>query len=140
MNTFIKSFLLSAVMACSTMVALANNPLHRYVKAEGGAYTNDGLTWNTAKSNIQDAINELHDYMNLQGITEGGYVFVQHGTYKPTESTSQDSQQPQYLSFKIYAGINVWGGWIGDENIPDDADDATIFDYESTFSLRTCCI
>lgn len=130
MNTFIKSFLLSAVMACSTMVALANNPLHRYVKAEGGAYTNDGLTWNTAKSNIQDAINELHDYMNLQGITEGGYVFVQHGTYKPTESTSQDSQQPQYLSFKIYAGINVWGGWIGDEIIPDDADDATIFDYE----------
>jgi len=119
--------LLLAVVSIPMFADYGNNPLYYYVKTNG-RYTNDGLSWENAKNNVQDAINELHDYMTLNGITEGGCIFVAKGTYRPTQPTDDTSDLPQYLSFKIYAGINVWGGWYGDEHIEDNSSDEALYD------------
>lgn len=130
-----KSFILTAILVGWSAVAVATeNPLVRYV-SKSGAYGNDGLSWGQAKNNVQDAINELYDYMTQQGIAEGGYVMVAKGTYKPTESTNNESTSLQYLSFKIYQGINVWGGWYGDEQDIDVSSDEAIFNRVPKVSI-----
>lgn len=93
----------------------------RYV-SKAGAYTNDGKSWSTAKINIQDAINDLVD----NGLT--GEVWVAKGTYSPTESTEAGGGNTLFLSFKIPAGIKVYGGFAGTETAKDDR--ATT-DYEN---------
>lgn len=80
----------------------------RYV-SKGGAYANDGKSWATAKINVQDAINDLVD----NGLT--GEVWVAAGTYTPTESTESSGGSTLYMSFKIPAGISVYGGFAGTE-------------------------
>ncbi len=78
----------------------------RYV-SKNGKYSNDGKSWATAKKNVQDAINDLVD----RGLK--GEVWVQQGVYTPTESTEQSGGNTLYMSFKIPAGINVRGGFLG---------------------------
>ncbi len=78
----------------------------RYV-AKYGKYENDGLTWATAKRNVQDAINDLYS-KGLQG-----EVWVAQGTYSPTESTESEGGSTLYMSFKVYPGITVRGGFYG---------------------------
>ena len=85
----------------------------RYV-SKTGAYSNDGKSWATAKLNIQDAINDLVD----NGLT--GEVWVAKGTYTPTESTESTGGSTLYMSFKIPAGISVYGGFAGTEATKDD--------------------
>lgn len=103
--------LLTLLIFASTSWAQTVNPLlYRYVKT-GGAYANDGKTWANAKNNVQDAINDLHDYMVKAGITQGGKVFVAAGTYYPTETTETTGGSQLGMSFKIYAGITVEGGY-----------------------------
>ncbi len=85
----------------------------RYV-SKSGTYSNDGRSWSTAKANIQDAINDLVD----NGLT--GEVWVAKGTYTPTESTEQIGGSTLYMSFKIPAGISVYGGFAGTEAKKDD--------------------
>lgn len=84
----------------------------RYV-TKNGAYTNDGKSWATAKHNIQDAINDLVD----NGLT--GEVWVAKGTYTPTESTESSGGSSLYMSFKIPAGVKVYGGFAGTEATKD---------------------
>ena len=84
----------------------------RYVSKKG-AYANDGKTWATAKLNIQDAINDLVD----NGLS--GEVWVAEGTYTPTESTESTGGSTLYMSFKIPAGISVYGGFDGTETAKD---------------------
>lgn len=78
----------------------------RYVKTDGN-YENNGKSWTAAKSQIQDAINDLVN----NGLM--GEVWVAAGTYYPTESTESDGGEIQNLSFKIPAGIKVYGGFGG---------------------------
>ncbi len=80
----------------------------RYV-SKSGAYSYDGKSWKSAKANIQDAINDLVD----NGLT--GEVWVAEGTYTPTESTESSGGSTLYMSFKIPAGISVYGGFKGNE-------------------------
>ncbi len=84
----------------------------RYV-SKSGTYSNDGRSWSTAKANIQDAINDLVD----NGLT--GEVWVAKGTYTPTESTEATGGSTLYMSFKIPAGISVYGGFAGTETAKD---------------------
>lgn len=77
----------------------------RYVSTSG-KNANNGMSWATAKADIQDAINDLVDN-NLTG-----EVWVAAGTYYPTEST-ESSSSPYYKAFKIPAGITVRGGFRG---------------------------
>ena len=99
----------------SLFVQAAHAQLVRYVTTTG-TYAGDGLSWATAKNNLQDAINDLHNYMQQKGISEGGRIYVAQGKYVPTESTEQAGGGVLFTSFKMYAGISVYGGYKGDES------------------------
>lgn len=95
----------------------------RYVrmKADGGSYLNNGKSWDKAKDKVQDAINDLRDYMQQNGLTSGS-VYIAAGEYVPTESTESSGGSMLNTSFKIYAGIHVYGGFNPDslESKPGD--------------------
>ena len=80
----------------SVVDASAQTDTIRYVNIKTGKYANDGKTWATAKDNVQDAINDLYNYMQTQNVLS--------------------------TSFKIYDGIHVYGGFNADhpEKTPDD--------------------
>ena len=91
-----------------------SDPLVRYVKTDG-TYGADGSSWEDAKKNLQDAINDLRDYMQRYDIKEGGRIYVAQGKYTPTESTEETGGGVLYTAFKFYAGISVYGGYAGTE-------------------------
>ena len=98
----------------------------RYVNAETGNYANDGLTWVTAKNNLQGAIDELYEEIKNKGTDVVGYVFVA-GTddnkgmvYVPTRRSTDDADGSLFnTSFRIYERIYVYGGFKGDETADD---------------------
>lgn len=111
-----KSVCVSSIVALLFLLATAvtaqqrvDYELRRYVDVQKGAYTNDGRSWAAAKNNLQDAINDLAEYMKTNGITEGGEIFVAEGTYSPTESTEEGSTL--FSSFKMSPGIALYGGF-----------------------------
>ena len=107
------------LMTISVAGAFAQTDTIRYVNAKTGKYANDGKTWATAKDNVQDAINDLYNYMQTQNVHSGS-VYVAAGTYAPSESTG-DGSSVLSTSFKIYDGIHVYGGFNADtpEATPD---------------------
>ena len=84
----------------------------RYVSKTKGAYNNDGTSWTSAKVNVQDAINDLQSKLENG---DRGYVFVEAGTYKPTQSVAGTGSSTLYMSIQIPAGISVYGGFLGTE-------------------------
>jgi hypothetical protein len=111
----------------SVLSASAQTDTIRYVKttANGGKYDNDGLSWATAKSDLQDAINDLHAYLTRNANVSSGSIYVAGATdgsavYKPSESTDAGQTSVLYTSFKIYDGIHVYGGFKGNETLTDD--------------------
>ncbi len=104
----------------ASLSAYAQSDTIRYVNAKTGKYANDGLSWKTAKDNVQDAINDLYDYMQRNSVHSGS-VYVAAGTYTPSESTGSGSSVLS-TSFKIYDGIHVYGGFNADnpERTPDE--------------------
>lgn len=59
---------------------------------------------------VQDAINDLRDYLENNHLHSGS-VYIAAGTYVPTESTEAAGGSMLNTSFKIYAGIHVYGGF-----------------------------
>ena len=104
----------------SVVDASAQTDTIRYVNIKTGKYANDGRTWATAKDNVQDAINDLYNYMQTQNVHSGS-IYVAAGTYTPSESTG-DGSSVLSTSFKIYDGIHVYGGFNADkpEATPND--------------------
>ena len=104
----------------SVVDASAQTDTIRYVNGKTGKYANDGKKWETAKDNVQDAINDLYDYMQRNNLHSGS-VYVAAGTYAPSESTG-DGSSVLSTSFKIYDGIHVYGGFNADspEATPND--------------------
>ena len=94
-------------------VSAQNTDTIRYVHPNG-AYDNNGLSWETPFNRVQDAINSLHDYLNQHNLHSGS-VYIAAGTYVPTESTESAGGSMLNTSFKIYAGIHVYGGFNPDE-------------------------
>lgn len=82
----------------------------RYVKpeAKGGSDNNDGKSWTTAFASPQKAIDALND-----GTGQRGEVWVAAGTYSPKTYIATDNNSP--VAFRMYSGINVFGGFIGNE-------------------------
>ena len=70
---------------------------------------------------VQDAINDLRDYLDNNNLHSGS-VYIAAGTYVPTESTEATGGSMLNTSFKIYAGIHVYGGFNPDspEEKPGD--------------------
>jgi len=59
---------------------------------------------------VQDAINDLRDYLENNHLHSGS-VYIAAGTYVPTESTEAAGGSMLNTSFKIYGGIHVYGGF-----------------------------
>ena len=97
-----------ACVACATR-GYAQTDTIRYVRTSG-SYSNDGRSWASAKNNVQEAINDLHDYLKANNLHSGS-VYVAEGTYYPTESTEALGGSILNTSFKIYEGIHVYGGF-----------------------------
>ena len=104
---------------CACVLACAQDTI-RYVRVDG-AYNNNGRSWSTAKNRVQDAINDLRDYLEQNNLTSGS-VYIAAGTYVPTESTESSGGSMLNTSFKIYSGIHVYGGFNPDapEETPGD--------------------
>ncbi len=100
------------VYACVSAHAQTQLDTIRYVHPDG-AYNNDGKSWATPMNRVQDAINDLRDYLNEHHLTSGS-VYIAAGTYLPTESTESSGGSMLNTSFKIYAGIHVYGGFNPD--------------------------
>lgn len=118
-----RKVLLFIIFLSIHLAAYAQSDTIRYVKPrdKGGAYTNDGLTWQTAKDNIQDAINDMRSYMEQYGLHSGN-VYVASGRYEPTEAVEGSTNGQLSTSFIIYQGIHVYGGFNADspEAKPED--------------------
>jgi len=77
-----------------------------------GTDANDGLTWASSFATIQQAINLAHaNPVQCE-------VWVATGTYSPTICLADaDGLQitDEYKSFTMYSGVNVYGGFAGNE-------------------------
>lgn len=101
------------MFVCACACAYAQKDTIRYVRPNG-AYGNDGKSWANAKNRVQDAINDLKEYLADNSLTSGS-VYIAAGTYVPTESTESSGGSMLNTSFKIYAGIHVYGGFNPDD-------------------------
>jgi len=110
-------YILSLILF-STVVAKAQTDTIRYVSTSG-SYQNDGRSWATAKDNVQDAINDLRQYMRQNNL-QSGSVYIAQGTYVPSESTESNGGSISNTSFKIYSGMHIYGGFQGTESSPDE--------------------
>ena len=77
------------------------NPLGnvKYVKSDAIG-SNDGTSWTNAYTDLQSAINNS---------SSGDQVWVAKGTYKPTSTTDRS------ISFQMKSGVNIYGGFAGNE-------------------------
>ena len=98
----------------------------RYVNGDSGSFANDGLSWSTAKNNLQGAIDELYEEIKNRGADVVGYVFVAGAddskgmVYVPTRRSTDDADGSMFnTSFRIYERIYVFGGFKGDETASD---------------------
>ncbi len=110
--------LLLSVVTC--VCVRAQTDTIRYVHPDG-AFNNNGRSWGTATNKLQDAINDLRDYLKANNLSSGS-VYVAAGTYVPTESTEAQGGSMLNTSFKIYDGIHVYGGFnpVSPESDPGD--------------------
>ena len=108
------------VCACVCAHAQTDADTIRYVHPNG-AYENNGRSWANAKNKVQDAINDLKDYLKTHNLTSGS-VYIAAGTYVPTESTESAGGSMLNTSFKIYSGIHVYGGFNPDAPEPKPED------------------
>ncbi len=83
----------------SVVVPPANNI---YVNQANSSPMQDGTTWAKAYSSLSAA---------LAGASAGADIWVAQGTYKPTTTTSR------MISFDIPSGVEVYGGFIGNEGV-----------------------
>ncbi|MCR5361061.1 MAG: hypothetical protein K6E73_03505 [Bacteroidales bacterium] len=105
--------LLTAILSIAALSEAVATDYIRYVSKSQGAYNNSGTSWSTAKMNVQDAINDIKDKIESG---DRGYIFVDAGTYKPTQAISgSGSSSTLYMSIQIPAGISVYGGFAGNE-------------------------
>ncbi len=97
------------MIVCACVCTYAQTDTIRYVHPDG-AYNNNGRSWETPMNRVQDAINDLRDYLAENNL-QSGSVYIAAGTYVPTESTEAAGGSMLNTSFKIYGGIHVYGGF-----------------------------
>lgn len=108
---------------CATAMAQGTSSvIIRYVDAQNGKFANPGTSWEKATKSLQGAINELYALLQKDPTKTGRvYVMGQYldngdpvpgsGTYTPTESVEQVSTGVLDTSFKLYAGISIYGSF-----------------------------
>jgi predicted outer membrane repeat protein len=82
-----------------------------YVNGNSASQNPDGLSWDTAFPNLQEAIDAAET---------GQEIWVAEGVYHPTEidpfSAAEDSADPRARTFFLKEGIAIVGGFAGTEN------------------------
>lgn len=82
--------------------------------APGGKATNDGLTWATALSDVQDALDRA---------TCGCQVWIAGGRYLPSRGADPTDPDPRAVSFLLWPGSRVLGGFAGIESAENERTD-----------------
>ncbi|MBN1491428.1 MAG: hypothetical protein JXA69_16065, partial [Phycisphaerae bacterium] len=77
--------------------------VHRIVYVDQGVIggRSNGTSWSDAYSDLQDA---------LDIVREGHHIWIAEGEYKPTAGTDRT------ISFALVSGVEVYGGFAGDED------------------------
>lgn len=98
--------------ATCALLALASNPASAqsilYVNAASGG-TQNGLGWETAFSSLQDAIDAATSTPSVN------QIWVAAGTYRPDRGQTQ-ALGDRFASFRLVAGVGIYGGFDGTEN------------------------
>lgn len=81
-----------------------------YVDAGKADNTGSGLSWTTAKKDLQEAINAA---------SAGDTIWVKQGTYYPTQGFygNNSPTDPRQKSFHNYKSLYIYGGFNGTETI-----------------------
>jgi len=131
MNRLIRYIIATLLLTAATLPMAAQDYVFRYVST-AGAFENDGTSWATAKNNLQNAIDEVYEL--VRGTSKKGYVYVA-GTdndegmvFVPTRRSTDDADGSVFnTSFRIYAGISVFGGFKGDETPTGEYSEETLW-------------
>jgi hypothetical protein len=83
-----------------------------YVDANASGATHDGTAWNTAFTDLQQA---------LAAATAGDEIHVADGTYKPGANADKNA------TFQLLNGVALLGGYAGDGSINPDSRDVKTF-------------
>ena len=122
-NRRIYTTIIAMLTLCATAMAQGTSSvIIRYVDAQNGKFANPGTSWEKATKSLQGAINELYALLQKDPTKTGRvYVMGQYldgnapvpgsGTYTPTESVEQVSTGVLDTSFKLYAGISIYGSF-----------------------------
>lgn len=89
-----------------TLIAISNTISAQVFVNLTATGMNNGTSWTDAYTNLKTAINN----------TSSGEIWVAMGTYKPTTSTSQS------LYFSMKNGVEIYGGFVGNETIKSQRD------------------
>jgi len=100
-----KKLLLGMIIAGCSIASLQAKSIY-YVKVNG---TGTGASWSNAAGNVQDMIDKA---------VAGDEVWVAAGTYIPTTQT--DANDNLSRTFLIKNGVNLYGGFAGNEASIDD--------------------
>lgn len=99
----IKAFILPILFVL--LNSTVNSQIY-YVDITRPDNSGDGLTWLTAKKNIQDAINIS---------TAGAQIWVRSGTYYPDEGTGLTNDD-RLSTFLLKSGVRLYGSFAGTES------------------------
>lgn len=91
---------------------VANSQNIVYHVSTSGSDSNDGLSWVTPIKNLQTAIDLA---------VSGDQIWVAQGTYYPDEGTGQTNDD-RTSSFVLKSGVEIYGGFIGINNVLDPRD------------------
>lgn len=103
-------------MFCLVFLLINNSSFLKaqiYVKADASG-ANNGTSWTNAYTDLQDA---------LDAASSGTQIVVAKGTYKPSKQWNiangmEVTGLPTYVTFRIEDGIEVYGGFAGNESNP----------------------
>jgi len=103
----------------TTALSSTTDSVYR-VNSSSTTESQDGASWTTAYSSIQDAI----DAAETNG---GGEVWVAAGTYTPVTDDDGDSASftERQMSFEMAADVDIYGGFDGTETTRSERDWST---------------
>jgi len=126
--TFVRKQLLTAIsIGCSLLIAISASADVFYVDGEdggNGSDMNDGSGWLQPFKTLQKAIFEAEnnqdqqDQIWVKGSDDGGI------TYFPDEGPNV-TPGDQTASFKMESGVQIFGGFAGDEDLLEQRDPGT---------------
>src|SRR5699024_4697078 len=90
-------------------------PISNYAQViyvdESATETNDGLSWQNAYSDLQDA---------LDNVSAGDTIWIAEGVYKPSVSPDKNNADSRNNTFVLKDEIAIYGGFKGNEESLDE--------------------